>query len=239
MRKKTKLLRPRHLLLPIIILSAILTLLSRFSYPFPWRYPVRGIDVSHHQGAIDWKKAKETGRVDFVYIKATEGTDFIDPLFLKNWRAAKQSGIARGAYHFYSLHAPGAQQAGHFLRTVRQEKGDLPPVIDLEFENGGRAPPPKKKFRDQLDAFDRRISAAYGCAPVYYLNEDFHNYYFSGKPIKNRLWIRGIYHKPAIMQTTEWLFWQYSDIGRIGGIKEKVDLNVFRGSRRAWGRLVR
>jgi lysozyme len=238
-RNRGNRLKPRHLIPTILILSAAILTLSHFSYPFPWRYPVRGIDISRHQGAINWKKFSASGKIDFVYIKATEGCDYVDPLYRETWHAAKKNGIARGAYHFYSLYKPGVPQAEHFIRTVTPEQGDLPLAIDLEFEPGKKKPPEKKRFLAELAAFDKEIYAAYGYFPLYYLNEDFYRYYFIDGPVKNRLWIRGIYHKPAIMKKTGWLFWQYSDFGRVEGIGERVDMDVFNGNRREFARLTK
>src|SRR5687768_1484289 len=73
----------------------------RLNYPSDERYPIRGIDVSHHQGAVDWKKVEAAG-IDFAYIKATEGRDHRDPRFDANWRAA-EGALARGAYHFFTF----------------------------------------------------------------------------------------------------------------------------------------
>jgi lysozyme len=237
MRRKRLRYHPRRFIPAFLILSAAIITLSHFSYPFPWRYPVRGIDISRHQGTINWKKLSVSGKVDFVYIKATEGCDYIDPLYRENWRAAKNSGIVRGAYHFYSLYTPGVPQAEHFLRTVEFERGDLPLAVDLEFEPGNKRPPEKKRFLAELAAFDKKVSMMRGYSPVYYLNEDFYRYYFTDRPVKNRLWIRGIYHKPAIMKKTGWIFWQYCDFGRVVGVGERVDLDVFNGSRREFVRL--
>lgn len=206
--------------------------LSRFDFPFPWQYPLRGIDVSRHQGLIDWTTVAGSGRVDFAYIKATEGRDYVDPHFRRNREKARKTGITTGAYHFFSLHNPGLPQAEHFLRTVMPVIDELPPAVDLEFEANGRKPPGKAALLRELAAFDRTIRATYGNPPVYYLNEDFLRFYFTGRDLDNPLWIRGIYHQPAVMKKRGWAFWQYSDFGRVPGIRERVDLNVFRGSRK-------
>tara|TARA_Y100001933_G_scaffold248756_1_gene283035 strand:+ start:378 stop:620 length:243 start_codon:yes stop_codon:yes gene_type:complete len=64
-----------------------------------------GIDVSHHQGAIDWAKVKAAG-VHYCFMKATEGSTFKDKRFDFNWNQAKAHGIIRGAYHFFRPNAP-------------------------------------------------------------------------------------------------------------------------------------
>ena len=76
--------------------------------------PVQGIDVSYFQGDIDWQKVGDAG-VHFAYIKATEGGDRLDPKFIDNWRAAKQAGVARGAYHFMYWCRRANEQASWFM----------------------------------------------------------------------------------------------------------------------------
>ncbi|MBL0015595.1 MAG: hypothetical protein IPP17_03940 [Bacteroidetes bacterium] len=95
------------------------------------RFSIRGIDVSRYQGKIEWAKVKQAG-IRFAFIKATEGTDYVDPYFAVNWDEAKDKGIARGAYHFFRPAQDGKAQAEHFLKQVKWTKGDLPPVLDLE-----------------------------------------------------------------------------------------------------------
>src|SRR3954470_18330970 len=83
--------------------------LLRLNFPSEKRFPVRGIDVSHHQGHIGWFEAS-LHDVRFAYIKATEGTDFQDPTFLYNWQQCPYNHIARGAYHFFNFCRPGREQ---------------------------------------------------------------------------------------------------------------------------------
>ena len=75
------------------------------------------MDVSHHQAEIDWTELK--GRaVQFAYIKASEGATSRDPRFASNWKAALAAGVTPGAYHFFTLCKPGAQQARNFLAAL-------------------------------------------------------------------------------------------------------------------------
>ena len=100
-------------------------------HPDDARYPSQGIDVSHHQGAIDWKLLPAQG-VDFAYIKATEGADHRDTRFFDNWAGAQRARIPHGAYHFFTLCQPGARQAAHFIAVAPREADALPPALDLE-----------------------------------------------------------------------------------------------------------
>lgn len=75
------------------------------------------VDVSNHQGDIDWR-AVARDDIRFAYLKATEGGDFIDKRFEKNWTGAGSADIDRGAYHFFTLCRPGVDQARNFLRAA-------------------------------------------------------------------------------------------------------------------------
>lgn len=101
----------------IAIVAGIYILTYR---PDASRYPVRGVDVSHHQGKIDWSKVAGDN-VAFAYMKATEGGDWKDRKFLENWKAAREAGIATGAYHFFTLCRPGKDQAENFLATLPKD----------------------------------------------------------------------------------------------------------------------
>src|ERR1700754_3700231 len=90
----------------------------RFNNPSLTRYPIQGIDVSHHQGAIDWKTVAVQPNVRFVIMKATEGGDHRDSLFAENWQRAGEAGLVRGAYHFFTFCRPGRDQAQNVLATV-------------------------------------------------------------------------------------------------------------------------
>ena len=92
---------------------------------------IRGIDVAHWEPEIDWMKLRAQ-EIRFAFIKATQAADYVDNKFLSHWTGAKQAGILRGAYHFIDPRVDGRLQAENFLRTVKLEPGDLPPVLDLE-----------------------------------------------------------------------------------------------------------
>ena len=87
-----------------------------------------GVDVSAHQGEIDWQRVASDG-IEFTYVKATEGQDWVDEQFTTNWEGAAAARIDRGAYHFFTLCAPGADQARNFLRVAPPDVAALPPAI--------------------------------------------------------------------------------------------------------------
>ena len=97
----------------------------RFNYPSSEEFPVRGIDISHHQGEIRWDELKKEA-IEFVFIKATEGGDFTDPKFADNWRNAQKNNYHVGAYHFYRICKNGKEQAENFIRIVPKTPDNLP-----------------------------------------------------------------------------------------------------------------
>lgn len=197
------------------------------------RYPVRGVDVSHYQGEIDWQQFKEQG-VDFAFIKATEGSSFVDERYKENWEKARAAGLYIGAYHFFSFDSAPASQAAHFIATAGDLRGSLPPVVDIEYYGDKRENPPKKDqvvsgLRELLGALEQE----YGVKPVIYTTYTVYNKYIRGGFQEYPLWIRNVYYPPVDIGR-QWVFWQYSDTGELRGTagEEKyVDLNVFRKSR--------
>lgn len=187
------------------------------------RYPIRGIDVSHHQGSIDWSKVAGDD-VAFAYLKATEGGDFRDRAFARNWREARDAGIAVGAYHFFTFCRPGADQAANVLTVVPVEADALPLAVDLEFGGNCGRTPDGATMRRELDAFLVPVERAYGKPALLYVTPEFLDAYRTHLPAR-ALWRRSILRKPD--GAAPWRLWQYHNRGRVDGIAGPVDLNVF------------
>lgn len=198
------------------------------------RFPVRGVDVSHHQGVIDWPKLKSDGMA-FAYIKATEGGDFSDPRFGENWREAARAGIARGAYHFFTLCRPGRDQARHFIATVPASPGALPPAVDLELGGNCAKRPSQAALQIELGKFLKIIEAHFKTKPVLYVTREFHDAYLRGAFRGYGFWVRSIYLKPDF-RPKSWVIWQFHERAKKPGVKGPVDLNVFRGSAKEFAR---
>ena len=191
-------------------------------------YPVRGIDVSNHQGIIDWDDVADDG-MQFAYIKATEGGDWRDAYFPANWELSAEAGVCRGAYHFFTLRTPGAAQAANFMAVVPRDDAALPPAIDLEFPGNADTRPTVADFQEELTIFIRLIKARYDREPVIYTTTEFRRHYLVDYPLP-RLWLRAIITAPRLPGHYRWRFWQYSDRGQADGIDGFVDRNVFNGS---------
>jgi lysozyme len=192
------------------------------------RYPIKGIDLSHHNGAIDWSAVAGDG-VQFAYIKATEGGDFQDDHFVANCRGATAAGIVCGAYHYFRLGTPGLAQARNFLRTVPRDSLRLPPAVDLETWGNASTRPTVADFQSQLSDFLAVLRKAYGTEPVLYASSDFIHTYLEGIPQK-RLWYRAVVGTPQFDGFDGWMFWQFTERGSVKGISGFVDMDVFRGT---------
>jgi lysozyme len=192
---------------------------------------VKGIDVSHYDGAIDWGKVKAAG-IGFAIMKATESTDFIDPEFAANWKYAQQNGVVRGGYHFLRPEVDGAMQADYFLATMGPSlPGDLPPTLDLEVtDNLSGAAVAKSAL-----AWLAEIEAKTGRVPIVYTSATFMS--SIGNPSgfdKYTLWVaHWTTQCPNLPpEWADWQFWQNADNGTVDGIagKASVDTDEFNGT---------
>src|SRR5205085_2105212 len=111
-----------------------------------------GIDVSAHQGRISWSDVARDG-ISFAYVKATEGADFVDRSFAGNWTGARRVAVERGAYHFFTLCAPGGAQAQNFLRIVPDDADALAPAVDLELKGNCSRRPDAAAVRREVSDF--------------------------------------------------------------------------------------
>ena len=180
---------------------------------------VEGIDVSHYQGIIDWPTV-EGADIRFAYIKATQGTKWVDPRFVENWSAVAKTTIRRGAYHFLEPDVDGTAQAKHFLKTVELKKGDLLPVVDVETK-GPNLRVNLEKFLTEVKR-QTKLDAMIYVAPAFWTD---HLETAREDPWPNSLWIAeyGVSTPKAAGSLGPWLVWQYEQDGRVPGIKGPVD----------------
>jgi lysozyme len=200
-----------------------------FGIPIPAEYDIHGIDVSRYQQNISWSMVKEMNvhdiRLQFAFIKATEGIGNIDPYFKRNWRRSKQAGIVRGAYHFFIATKDGKLQAQNFIKNVNLESGDLPPVLDIENVYTSKPDKLRMELKEWLDVAENY----YHVRPIIYTYLDFYDKNLKGYFDDYPLWVAHYLqpHQPRINR--DWTFWQHSEQGRADGIASKVDFNVFNG----------
>lgn len=202
----------------------------RMNYPSKIIYPVQGIDVSHHQGDINWSKVKADGW-SFVIMKSTEGGDWKDTKFEQYYAEADKAGLAIGVYHYYSFCMDPLIQANHFISVVGSLKGKLPPAVDVEFDNNCNKKISVQEFQKSFKIFIYALKKHYGVYPIVYCNEDFFDKYLNTSDFDSCFfWIRNVISQPEIANK-KWTFWQYTAKGNVDGIKGSVDLNVYSGRR--------
>lgn len=209
----------------------------RLNYPSNEEYPVQGIDISHHQGDIDWKDLSQEN-ISFVFIKATEGADFKDPNFKVNLMNAKTTKLAVGAYHFYRLCKNGTEQADNFISTVSKNDISLPPVIDLEFGGNCKTDKSEGQILKEVQEFINKVTEHYGRTPILYVTTEFYEKYMQKRFTDCPIWIRDIYGKPQLPDNRKWTFWQYANRGHLNGIEGFVDINVFNGDKTSFERYI-
>lgn len=180
----------------------------------------KGIDVSHHNGTIDFNKVKSAG-YDFVYIKLTEGTTFVDKKADTNFRNAKNAGMDVGFYHFarFTSNATAQAEARHFLKQVAKYDVDLPHCLDLEVNPGKLKP----AFLSQaVLAYKALVGEIILYSGAYFARDSLTSavrgiplwvaHYGKNTPLANSTW-------------SKWFMFQHTDTGRVNGISGNVDLN--------------
>lgn len=221
------------ILMPGIIVFLIFQKKIKVTPLIAEKYELQGIDVSHYQGDIDWKTI-EGQNINFAYIKATEGSSYIDECFEKNWKAAQKTGIWIGAYHFFSFDSPGRSQAASYIDTVGKLSGKLAPVIDVEYYgNKAEKPLEKEAVIRELKEMLVALEEHYHIKPIIYTTYKAYYDFIKDEFKEYPLWIRNVYFTPFINLGNSWTFWQYTDTAVLEGYKgeEKyIDRNVFNGT---------
>ena len=183
-----------------------------------------GIDVSHHNGKIDWNKVKKNRRIKFVYIKATEGADFVDPEYNRNLKGARKAGFKVGSYHYFHMTSSPEWQFKNFIKHAPKKKQDLVPMVDFETCDGYSI----KRTRKALKKFVSLLEKYYGKKPIIYSTMSHYNDILAPEFNRYHLYI-GRYSDcpPVIRGKGTYTIWQYSETGRVKGIKRYVDLARF------------
>ena len=190
-------------------------------------YSVYGIDVSHYQGNINWDRLAAANidghEVKFVIVKATEGADHSDSHFERNFTQAKKNGFVRGAYHFFTPGTVPYFQIQNFIRTVGNlEEGDLPPILDVEKADGIS----KVQLQEDVLKWLVEIERIYKVRPIIYTGIKFkRNYLDRSEFDEYPLWIAN--YADSLSYDGDWEFWQYSQDGKVDGISDYVDLDVY------------
>jgi len=183
-----------------------------------------GLDVSAHQGEIDWAKVSADG-FTVAYIKATEGTGYTDATFQQNWDGARAAGLTTGAYHYFTLCSSGAEQAEDFLAAAPPDDSALPPALDLEFDGACEDRPDGADAQTEIDDFTAAVEKAWGRRLVIYSSSDWRQHY--GLPVTGPRpdWLYSEHVRPP---QADWAVWQVRFDGKVAGISGGVDIDVVR-----------
>ena len=189
-----------------------------------------GFDVSEYQGEINWEQTyhiEEAFELSYVFIRATAGENRIDSRFEENWKGAKARQLIRGAYHYYRPNENSIEQATNFINNVTLQKGDLPPVLDIEklpkTQSVARL---KIGLRNWLSAVEKH----YGVKPIIYSGESYYKDFLKEEFSEYPLWIAN-YNFWRNDLESDWQFWQFTEKAKIEGIDAMVDLNIFNGDK--------
>ena len=190
------------------------------------RYPVRGIDISAHNGDVDFKRVAESG-IKFVWIKASEGETIRDAKFQENYSAARESGLRVGAYHFFRFDCDGVMQAMNLCQSLGDVNPDMGIAIDIELESNAEGVA-DEVIVSNIDSMVDYLRLR-GYPITLYSNKEgyarFLRDHFSDYP----LWICSFSDGEPIAEAP-WVFWQYSHTGKVPGVSGKCDEDVFRRS---------
>lgn len=188
--------------------------------------PCDGIDVSHHQGYIDWNAVARDTMVQFVYLKATEGSTHVDRYYARNMAGARRAGLPVGSYHFLTSKSNIVSQFLNFYEHARPEEQDLLPVIDVEWSGTGDWS--VSQLQDSLSLFAHLTEEYYHCKPIIYADMKFYEQYLKGRFNDYPLFIAH-YKKsqPQLNEAGRYYLWQRDDHGRVPGIGKDVDFDVF------------
>jgi lysozyme len=203
--------------------------------PAPIGPPVEGIDVSNHNGSINWDAVAADGK-KFTFVLATDGDNFTSPSYSKQYHGAKEAGLMAGAYHFARPDdSSGREQAERFLAVADYQKDGktLPPVLDLEVDpsTGGCYGMTVSEMQEWTREFNETVQEKTGKDAIIYANPSFWRQCMGGTSefSDQPLWMAsyGVNSPSVLSGFDDWDFWQYTDKGSVSGISGYTDLNKY------------
>ncbi|MGW2569342.1 lysozyme [Streptomyces sp. NPDC001537] len=238
MARDHKPLRRRTRVLAVSVAALTVTGAALAGLPASAASLPQGHDVSSHQKNVDWSGAKTKG-ARFVYVKATESTNYRNPYFGQQYNGARSAGIIRGAYHFaLPDKSSGRAQAAYFVNHGggwRSDGWTLPPALDIEYNpyspKHGCYGLSKARMVGWIKAFSGEVKRLTGRHPVIYTTTHWWNTCTGGSSAfasNHALWIAR--HGSGTSGSLPagwsfWTFWQYDNSGGLPG-----DQNLFNGS---------
>lgn len=190
-------------------------------------YPVRGIDLSAHNGEVDFEKVATSG-ITFVWLKVSEGETIGNKAFATNYKRAQEAGLAVGAYHFFRFDCEGSAQGKNLCKALGERKPPLGVAVDVELENNAEGIS-DEQIVSRLEAMLDYLSMK-GLPVTIYTNREGYERFVKENFGHYPLWICSFRDYYPFDGDRNWVYWQYSHAGEVPGIKGDVDLDVFNGS---------
>ena len=227
-----------------IVIAICIVIVSTFGYllykniitlsnPKSLGYTIKGVDVSEYQGDIDWQVLSNQD-IQFAFIKATEGSSYVDPNFLDNFTNALNTNLRVGAYHFFSFESSGKTQAENFIDTVPIVENSLPNVVDVELYGDFKSNPlDVQSVVKELTTMLQSLEDTYKSKPIIYTTKITYNLYIKDNFPNYSIWLRDVYFSHNVKLTPNVDFWQYSStqiLDGYNGDEQYIDMNVFCGS---------
>lgn len=193
---------------------------------------MKGIDVSHHNGVIDWNKVKADPQgIEFVYVKATQGTDYSDPMLVKNVKGAIAAGLKWGVYHFatwnsHNIMADAKAEAAHYLAIVKSLGTPTMPLV-LDAESDTKPPLSPEELLSFITIFMSEVTKLGYDIALYSFPSWINSYLPKNHGLgKYKFW-EADYNGPLNPVNGFPTIWmrQFSSTGRVSGISTNVDMN--------------
>lgn len=178
------------------------------------------------------KEEKVDYPISFVYVKCTEGVTVKNQYYKADDQEIRKLGIHTGAYHFFQG-TPAQEQLEWFMKHVHFEKGDLPPVLDIEPTDAQIAQKwgsDEKLFSEAL-VWLNGVEKAFGVKPILYVNQSFINKHLSKASEELQRYDLWVARYGEFKPYSRMVYWQLSPDGKVSGIQSDVDINVFNGSK--------
>lgn len=216
----------RFLFLIFVFLSICLIHVDVFAFPPSGSTIYKGIDVSEWQGEINWEDVKNAG-IEVVYIRASEGYNYIDPDAIRNYNGAKENGIKVGFYHYLTARSEeGAlREAEFFVSVVKGLNIDC--RLAMDFESFGELG--KDQINSISKTFLKEVERLSGKEVMIYSDAYNAAFTFSSELAKEYpIWVADYYvEEPGNGNWRTWDGFQYTDEGRVNGIGDYVDRDYF------------
>jgi len=198
------------LLLVVVVAGAMAWWQARTWTPSRDRYPVQGVWLDEHDGAIQWRLLRARG-ADFVYLTASEGPDRRDAAFADSLEAARGRGMQAGAVHVYDLCAPADAQAANFVTTVPRDARLLPPAVMLDIDSRSCPEPPgDAAMQSELTTFLNQVEKHAGKSAILMLSRGFESRYHTAAMIDRNIWVRQDFFAPGYAGRP-WVMWTATD----------------------------